>query len=324
MSSTIEYENIAAPTEAPRNEDQAHACFLVTSARKAHADLEATGYAIVPNILSPDRVKRLREMFFTWFASVPGLPQHHAAVSPHSIFKYHEVGHAPFMWQMRVWVADFWRAFYEQEVTTSFDGCCYVEKTSEATDNLWTHTDQRITDSASLCVQGFAALTANRERTLVVYPGSHRFHADFGATVVDPKIRAKSFVRIPQSYLDRLAGGHGIRPVALKVPVGALALWDSRVFHQNRYGRPGEERLVLYTCMLPREAHRNSAAQRTKRVKYFRERRTTSHWPYRIKVNSKQPRSYGTTGDKDMKIDYAALPTQTQAVSEDRILRLIT
>ena len=41
-----------------------------------------------------------------------------------------------------------------------------------------------------------------------------------------------------------------------------------------------------------------------KREKYFMERRMTSHWPYPIKVNSLQPRTYG---DDSKNIDYSTL-----------------
>ena len=39
-----------------------------------------------------------------------------------------------------------------------------------------------------------------------------------------------------------------------------------------------------------------------KRVKYFNDRRTTSHWPCPINVNGEQPQTYG---DKSRLIDYS-------------------
>ena len=41
-----------------------------------------------------------------------------------------------------------------------------------------------------------------------------------------------------------------------------------------------------------------------KRLKYFNERRLTSHWPYPIKVCSKQGNTYGNT---KLYIDYSKL-----------------
>ena len=313
-----------ATTTSPTIAAAAYAERLASAAQKARADIMAHGYAVVPDVLTSAQVERFRSMFFNWYGGISGIKTHHRKFDPHRIFKYHEVGHAPHMWLMRVWVADFWRAFYgKREVTTGFDGCCYVEKASRARDTLWTHTDQRITDSRFKCVQGLVALTTNEQRTLVVYPGSHDFHADFGTTVTDPKKRSKSFVRVPQSYLDRLRTDHDIRPLPLKIPAGALALWDSRVFHQNRYGIPGsEERLVLYTCMLPRDGKGNTPAERAKRKRYLVTRRTTSHWPYgRMTVNGKQP--YTRKKDENARINYSKLAPQTQVVSKEQIDRLI-
>ncbi len=55
-------------------------------------------------------------------------------------------------------------------------------------------------------------------------------------------------------------------------------------------------------CYLPKE--KRSEAMRVKREKYLRERRTTSHWPYPVYVNGKQPRTYG---NEDLLIDYSKM-----------------
>ena len=49
----------------------------------------------------------------------------------------------------------------------------------------------------------------------------------------------------------------------------------------------------------------NTKTEQTKRLKYFNEKRTTSHWPYKINVNSLQPQTYG---DDNKLIDYNNLP----------------
>ena len=50
---------------------------------------------------------------------------------------------------------------------------------------------------------------------------------------------------------------------------------------------------------------KNSESMQKKRRKYFKTRRTTSHWPYNIRVNAKQPRNYG---NNDYVINYDDLP----------------
>ena len=46
-------------------------------------------------------------------------------------------------------------------------------------DKNWTHSDQAPTTHGLQCVQGFVALTDNKERTFVVYEGTHKFINSF-------------------------------------------------------------------------------------------------------------------------------------------------
>ena len=86
-----------------------------------------------------------------------------------------------------------------------------------------------------------------------------------------------------------------------------MAIWDSRTFHQNQYGRFNcEDRYAQYVCMLPRESSKYTKAVQDKRKKYFKTLRTTSHWPYPVKVNGLQPRNWG---DETLKINYDDLIT---------------
>ena len=56
--------------------------------------------------------------------------------------------------------------------------------------------------------------------------------------------------------------------------------------------------------MLPKNHPKNTLSQQKKRLQYFKDLRTTSHWPCPLKVNSKQP---NTWGDNDLKINYDEL-----------------
>ena len=147
--------------------------------------------------------------------------------------------------------------------------------------------------------QGFVSLTSNVERTLIVYEGSHLYHKKY---FEDKKIKSNSnWHLIDHDVLDKLR--HTKK--ALEVPAGSLVIWDSRCFHQNRYGAPeSEERMVQYVCYFPRNHKNNTLSIHKKRRKYFEERRTTSHWPAPVKVNGKQGRTYG---NNSYKIDYTKL-----------------
>ena len=111
---------------------------------------------------------------------------------------------------------------------------------------------------------------------------------------------SKNWQLIDPEYLDTIKDKKKI----LEIPSGSLVLWDSRTFHQNIVSDPNEERLVQYICMKPKNSRDNSSSQTKKRLKYFEELRTTSHWPYPIKVNSLQPRTYG---NDQYLIDYSSL-----------------
>ena len=63
-----------------------------------------------------------------------------------------------------------------------------------------------------------------------------------------------------------------------------------------------------------------SYSGRISRAKYFKERRTTSHWPCPITVNSLQP---NTWGDDSKKIDYEKIPVQDLSDLAEDIVKLI-
>ena len=265
--------------------------------------LKEKGYAVVKNVLTPDEIKRAREMFDEWRASVPNLDKQHNIVDPHGIYKHHEVGHQRHAWFVRTRrnVQEvFKKLWHTDELVVSFDGSCYIDKECRKKDNCWTHTDQAPNSVGLKCIQGFVALTENKERTLVVYEGTHLEHEKY---FKENGIKGtKNWFKFDEHYITSLKA----RRRVLHVPAGALVLWESRTYHQNQYGNPGEERLVQYVSYLPKNNPKNNEKMQKKRRDYFDTRRTTSHWAYPISVNAKQPQTYG---DKSREIDYSLLPS---------------
>ena len=272
-------------------------------ADQALMELLEFGYTIIPDILTYDEVETATNLFHDWKQTIPNHDDFHRNVDPHGIYKYHEVGQQPHAWFIRTRpaVQEIYKYIWScDNLITSFDGCCYIPAEDNRIDKCWTHTDQSGKIKDFQCYQGFVSLTNNKERTLVVYEGSHDFHSEYFKnydtstiqwTLIDPKIletKLKDKKRI------------------LEVPAGALVMWDSRTFHQNQFGKlnNGEERLVQYVCFYPRNHPDNTLAMRKKRHKYFEERRTTSHWPCPIRVNSKQPHTYG---NNERLVDYTQL-----------------
>jgi ectoine hydroxylase-related dioxygenase (phytanoyl-CoA dioxygenase family) len=262
-------------------------------------ELLEKGYCIVPNVLSHEEVNKAKELFYTWKKTVPNHDKIHNLIDPHGIYKFHEVGHQEHAWYIRTrpQIIDIYKKLWDSdELIVSFDGSCYISKDTKKQDKIWTHTDQDPNSKGLHCYQGFVSLTDNKERTLVVYEGSHNYHEKY---FEEKNIKSsKKWQLIDHDKLNELNATKRV----LEVPAGSLVIWDSRTFHQNQYGAPNsEERIVQYVCYLPKSHQKNTQSQIKKRLKYFEERRTTSHWPCPIKVNGLQPQTYG---DKSKEINY--------------------
>ncbi|NDH09833.1 MAG: hypothetical protein EBY16_09560 [Gammaproteobacteria bacterium] len=271
------------------------------AALQAKIDLAIHGYAIIENVISSEQVATAKQYFSEWLTANPELKAKHKRIDPHGIFKYGEAGHQRHAWYLKT-LAEVQQPFRvlwgTRELTTGFDGSCWISSDYSGKDKIWTHTDQAPDTKGLACVQGFMTLTSNEERTLVVYAGSHLLHECY---MKEKKLTGKkNWQLIEHEYLARIASTKRV----LKVSAGSLVLWDSRTFHQNQYGKAGEERIVQYVCFLPKAHKSNSKSEQAKRVKYYEERRTTSHWPYPLSVNGLQPRTYG---DNTLLIDYAQL-----------------
>lgn len=289
-----------------------------TTDTSVRQELEEFGYTVVPNVLAEDECKNAYRMFHEWKNTIPDHDYIHYNVDPHGIYKYHQAGHTKHAWYIRTRpkvqsvFKDIWRT---EELIVSFDGCCYIPKNLSKKDKNWTHSDQAPTSQGLQCIQGFVALTENEERTFVVYEGTHKIHHQF---FKDRDIQnSKNWNRISDKDIEELKDKKRI----LRVPAGSLVLWDSRSFHQNQYGKPhSEERVVQYVCFLPKNYEKNTAKTQEKRLKYFQEKRTTSHWPAPIRVNGLQPQSYGNTRNV---IDYSLLPEQNIDEFQEKINELL-
>jgi ectoine hydroxylase-related dioxygenase (phytanoyl-CoA dioxygenase family) len=264
-------------------------------------ELAEKGYCVIENVLTAEEVETSIKYFREWFSSHPQIAGLHSKISPHGIFKYHEVGQQRHAWYIRTRpnVQNVFKNIWKtDEVVVSFDGCCYIPADCKKKDGVWTHTDQAPTKKGLKCIQGFVALTDNTERTLVVYEGSHKLHEEYAKEY--NLTSTKDWLLIEQNYLDKISDKKRV----LNVKAGSLVLWDSRTFHQNQYGAKdnNEERIVQYVSYLPRCNLTKKMLE--KRQKYFADKRTTSHWAYPVKVNGQQPQNYGNAL---LKINYSEL-----------------
>jgi ectoine hydroxylase-related dioxygenase (phytanoyl-CoA dioxygenase family) len=279
--------------------------------------LAKKGYAIIKDCLTSEQVATAKQYFSEWLTNNPELTAHHSKINSHGIFKFGEAGHQRHAWYIKTLdnVQAPFRAIWETpELTTGFDGSCWITPDCKKRDTIWTHTDQAPDTKGLACIQGFVALTSNKERSFVVYEGSHLLHESY---MLSKNITGtKNWLLIEHDYLARIAP---LRKV-LEVPAGSLVLWDSRTFHQNQYGQCNEERIVQYVSFLPKKHPQNTAAQQKKRLKYYHERRTTSHWAYPLQVNGLQPQVYGKN---ELLIDYSKIVSANLDDLEEKILKLL-
>jgi len=274
------------------------------------AELEEKGYCVIDNVLPPEEVKEARKYFDEWHNSHPQIKRIAEKVNPHGIFKHFNIGHQRHAWYIRTRpkVQEAFKNIWQtDDLVVSFDGTCYIPASCKKKDNIWTHTDQAPSKRGLKCIQGFVSLTDNTERSLVVYEGSHKLHETYAKE--RNLTSSKDWLLIEHDYLNKIKESR----VVVKAPAGSLVLWDSRTFHQNQYGKCNEERIVQYVCFLPRA--QLTEKMQEKRIEYFLDERTTSHWPYPVKVNGLQPQAYG---NKDLVIKYDELkPADLEDLLDD-------
>ena len=274
------------------------------------------GYAVVP-VLTLEEVVHGKAQFHAWQAANPALTAQHRQIDPHGILKYGGAGTTRFAMETKLNAkvqAAFAKIWGTSDLVTSLDGCCYIEQDAPKSLRGWVHTDQAPTRTGLACIQGFVSYTSNTDRTILLYEGSHKLHNRYFA---DRGIKSnKNWQLINEDYLESIAD---LRRV-VQVNAGDLVLWDSRTFHMGANLEVGEERLVQYVCFLPRNGAENSATEQAKRKKYLLEHRTTSHWPYRVKVNSAQPHTFGNAANA---VDVAALVHDDLSDIMEAVLRIM-
>ena len=285
--------------------------------------LDDNGYVIIPNVLTDAEMNEYITEFNKWTNQIPDLEMLHDIIESGGIFKYHQVGQQRFNWLVRTnpKVQNIFKYLWDtDELVVSFDGCCYYPPEYNDDPTYWTHTDQSSQKKGRHCIQGFVSLTSNVERTLVVYKGSHKLHEQYFKDYnIDD---ASDWNILDENYVKRLED----RKQVLKVDAGSLVLWDSRTFHQNTCGDPrcNEERLIQYVCYLPKNDFKNDEQQQALRRKYFKNLRTTSHWPYPMNAVPEQPNYYNYCNPQfPINIDYENLPKPKLDDLQEEIEKLI-
>ena len=274
-------------------------------------ELETKGYAVIDNVLTKEEVENVKNEFFGWKKNIPNL------LRSNGIIKFYEVAHQRFAWLVKTNpnVQKYFKMLWNtDDLVVSYDGAAYVNKNCHKSDSCWVHSDQAPAKKGVHCYQGLVSLTHNKERTFVCYEGTHKLYEDYCQKY--NLNHHDDWQLIDPAYLHPHI--KDLKFVSLKP--GDMLIWDSRLFHQNRYGvAQSEERLVQYVCYLPRNDPKNTPYAQQQRKEYFESRTVTSHWPYPIIPVEKQPSAYGY----EEVIDYSKLPDPYLDDLKEEIMKII-
>lgn len=281
--------------------------------------LDTYGVAIISNVLNEEECQdmntgiwdvlehltadwdkqMLRNNTETWREMKYLYPKHSMLIQNWSI------GHAQHIWNIRqnpkiVEVfANIWNC-NKEDLLVSFDATS-IHLPPETTrlgwyrGNDWFHCDQSYLDSKFKCVQGWVTGYDINEgdATLSILESSNHYHKEFQerfkTTIKDDWYKLNDDEK--KFYIEEKHCLHK----RIKCPKGSLVLWDSRTIHCGSEALKSRTqpnlRNVVYVCYEPR-AHCNDK-NLIKKQKAFENLRMTSHWPCKVKLFPKTPRTYG-------------------------------
>ena len=222
------------------------------------------------------------------------------------LLKNWNIGHAHISWKIRQnpKILEIFSILWNvkpEELLVSFDSFNFhippeITNSGWFRNKLLLHCDQSFTDNTFKCIQSWVTgLDINEnDGTLAFLEKSHHFHKQFGR---DFEIKDLSnCYKLNSIEIDYFINNQ-CSLKKIKCPKGSLVLWDSRTIHcdiePNKSRSIPNFRAIIYLCYLPRNLASEKDIQ--KKQKAFEELRTTSHWPCKIKLNPKHPRTYGNT-----------------------------
>lgn len=276
------------------------------------------GVAVIPNILSDEECANMvdgawsflekiskdteseikKDVESTWRNFYSLYPLHSMLI------QHHQVGHSQFIWNIRQNInvvkayATIWDCSVD-DMLVSFDGMSFhipPEKTNKGwnRNKTWYHVDQSFTNNKFSCVQGMVSgLDVNKgDATFAFYEKSHLYHEEFAKKFnITDKNNWYKLKTEEEAFYKEL----GLLEKRISCPKGSLILWDSRLLHCGVEAYKGREnpnfRCVVYVCYQPRMFATKKEIE--KKQKAYNEKRLTSHWPCKIKLFPKNPRTYG-------------------------------
>jgi len=280
--------------------------------------IDLYGVAIIPNVVSEEECNNMVNQIWDFFEHISQtweLPINRNNTESwsgfydlfplHSMLIQHwNIGHAQASWTVRqnIKIVEIFAYFWGcsvNDLLVSFDGLSFnlpPETTKKGWNrgNTWYHTDQSYTSNDFKCIQSFiTGIDINEyDATLSVLEGSNKYHHNFKDefNITDKDDWYKLTKEQEEFYYNK-----GCTIKNIKCPKGSLVFWDSRTIHcgieANKKRTMPNIRAVIYLCYMPRSLC--NQANLKKKQKAFNENRTTNHYPCKIKLFSKHPRTYG-------------------------------
>lgn len=298
--------------------------YIATSVTEIIPKINTYGFAILENVIDSSECEQMLNGAWDFFEHLcPLLKRDDESTwkylfdlypSHGMLFQHWGIGHAQYIWDIRQndKIINIFRQIWEQilninltneDMRVSFDGASFSVP-SEITKrgwyiSDWFHCDQRLpqndTNPSKLeCIQSWITSQDVNEgdATLSVLKGSNNYHqilADkYGTNFKNDDWIKPSLIQINEIYQD-------CPRVDITCKAGSMVFWDSRTMHCGR--GPLKSRIlpnfrnVIYLCYMPKILIPDNVNK--KRIKAFKECRTTNHWPNKSKLFPKTPRTYG-------------------------------
>jgi hypothetical protein len=282
--------------------------------------LNKYGVAIIPNVINELDCNNMVNEIWDYFESITKSSSNkilrndkdswrnfYNLYPMHSmLFQHFSVGHCQASWNLRQnpKIVNIFSKFWNVEpkdLLVSFDGLSFNPPPEETNrgwnrNNTWFHSDQSFQRNDFECVQSWiTALDVEEgDATLAFYEKSHKYHKDFKEMY---SIESKNDWYKLNKEEEKFFLEKGCKIKKIMCPKGSLVLWDSRTIHCGTEALKGRKnkkwRAVIYLCYQPKKI--SNDVQIKKKQKAFNELRTTSHWPSKIKLFPKTPRTYGNT-----------------------------
>ena len=216
----------------------------------------------------------------------------------------YNIGHTKTQWIVRkrckYIFQDLWN---DNDLITSFDKFTFhpKERTYKKSNiSSWIHSDQSYYNEIK-SYQGLLCLSKNNNYNsggFICIPGSHKSHKQICET--DNQKTKKDWVKLSDDFKEKYVNSNNILKV--RNNIGDFIIWNSKVIHSGfaPINKENEryDRVVIYVCMRPRKEANKKILER--RIKAFKEKRSTTHNPVRFNLFEKNLGRYSDLSYEDI------------------------